>query len=59
MIPVREVHECESWFGVGEEEEEEVEEAVSWTWELLCFTLSLPVDWKSAGGSLSMSSSLV
>lgn len=33
-VPVKEVHECESWVGVEVEEvvEEEVEEAVSWAW---------------------------
>lgn len=55
-VPVKEVHECESWLGVGvDEEEEKVEEAVSWAWELLCFSPSLAVNWKSAGGSPSES----
>lgn len=37
------------------EVEEEEEEAVSWASELLCFSPSLPVNWKSAGGSPSES----
>lgn len=48
-VPVKEVHECELCVGVGAGEEE-VEEAVSWVWVLLCFAPSLPVKWKSAGG---------
>lgn len=57
-VPVKEVHECESWVGVEvkqEAEEEVEEEAVSWAWELLGFSPSLPVNWKSAGGSPSES----
>lgn len=46
---MKEVHECESWVGVGVDEEV-VEEAVSWA-----FSPSLPVNWKSAGGSPSES----
>lgn len=49
VVPVKEVYECEYRVGVGGGEEE-VEEAVSWAWELLCFSPSLPVNWKSAGG---------
>lgn len=49
-VPVKEVRECEYCVGVGAGEEEEEVEAVSWAWELLCFSPSLPVNWKSAGG---------
>lgn len=52
-VPVKEVHECECWAGVGVEVGE-AEEAVSWAWEL-CFSPSLPVNWQSAGGSPSES----
>lgn len=53
---MREVHKCESWFGVGVDEGEEVEEeAVSWARALLCSSPSLPANWKSAGGSPSES----
>lgn len=48
-VPVKEVRECEYCVGVGAGEEE-VEEAVSCAWELLCFSPSLPVNWKPAGG---------
>lgn len=48
-VPVKEVHECESWVGG------EVEKAVSWAWELLCFSPSLPVNWLTAEGSPSES----
>lgn len=51
--PVKEAHECEYRAGVGGGEE--VEEAVSWAWESLFVSPSLPVNWKSAGGFLSAS----